>query len=230
MKAKLLEPTILSYFYIDPITKQSIFSIECLIRHLNDTYDGLKLCNFNSQKGLVNSYIDLDKRYPDIKPDILYSPFSLLSRMPIQQLQEVERSRTAAVTSRSIFNTDEQTVKNSEIMCGFTELSVLHNISAEHRSIGAMRFDNLSINILNINGCHIACYTRLQESHDKSDRYKVLPKQNLEPLQLCLLIMKNIEFYFGDSPKPIDLYQPATQTLSIASIAPQTAAPALLGG
>ncbi|MBT0716641.1 Lef-8 protein [Dolichomitus sp. PSUC_FEM 10030005] len=174
----------------DPRTAS--LSIECVFQTTIDSYDGLKLCNYCSQKGLANKNLNLNKRYAKLNPDIVASPFSLIGRAPVPQILELLKNPL-----------------DDKKLYGYCLMAILRNVSADHRNVGQMRFDNLSLNMLQMNCVCVGSYHTLQGTISEAcDKYKPLPPSNRVALSLLCVTKKNIEFTFDDNTKD-DLYHPA---------------------
>jgi len=182
------------------------FTIECIFQTINGNFEGQKFCNYSAQKGIANSYLDVHKRYAQYKPDLIASASTLFSRAPIAQIKELLQHRL----------TNSQTNK-PDALFGVCDMGILRNTSAEHRNVSMMRCDNLTLNMLQLNGAELAIYNILQNTLDRHNKYKILPEENLALLQLLLLCNKNIEFDFEHGGKR-DLYtsslshRPTTKT------------------
>lgn len=158
-----------------------ILSIEVFLLHENETYDGLKISNPESQKGLASTSLDLHTRYPLYKPHLVTSAFTILGRMPIAQLK------------RMFYNMEKnKNDKNSDILYGDNKMCVLRNVTSDHKNVNLMRFDNLTINMLQLNNAHMTIYTLLQKTFNEKNKF--LPMPNAQLLKLLLCLRKDIVF------------------------------------
>lgn len=166
---------------------------EVIVESQHQFYDGLKLSNTSSQKGIA---VPMPMAEDGI--DCMASIYSVIGRSPLMQLKEMRIGRENDI---------------SNMFCGKSSTAILKNIASDCKSIGFMKFDNLSINNLQMNGCNTAIYNILQRAYSPAERYKCLPAANKQLLQLFLMLKKNVEFTTTteiDSPKNItfDLYAP----------------------
>nr|WIE95395.1 hypothetical protein [Microctonus hyperodae filamentous virus] len=166
--------------------------IELILQHINTNYyDGFKLCNPESQKGLCNTRLNLRQRYGGCgggggKVDLIGSAFSILGRNAIGQMKKMNRDRqlTESVSSSSTTS-----------LVAPSEMCVLRNIASDHRNTSLMRLDNLMINMLQLNNCNMSLFTLLQTTtFDDDEKHEFLPKPNKDLLRLLLTCKKNIQF------------------------------------
>nr|QKN22494.1 putative protein 40 [Drosophila-associated filamentous virus] len=164
--------------------KNNILSVEFFIMHRNETYDGLKLCNPDSQKALVNTNLSLSERYPDYKPKMITSAFTLFGRMPIAQLLRMNFTACPSSSDQS----------SSQILYGDNAMCILKNITIDYKNVNQMRFDNLTINMLQLNNAQLTIYNLLQRSFHQSATGQLLPHSNANLLKLLLTLLKDVKF------------------------------------
>lgn len=175
--------TIQSYIFYDEAKKMKKLSIEVIFQHVNSTYDGLKLCNYACQKGICNNQLNIKSRHPNLpnNTQLVSSVFSILGRSPIMQLKEMQQNSAATP---------------SKPLVGECSMAVLKNSAFDHKSVNPMRFDNLTINIIQLNDCYLATHMIQQDPLAAPlDKKTFLPPLNREKLQLFLTTGKNIEFH-----------------------------------
>lgn len=153
-------------------------SIQIIIQHVNAKYCGIKFCNFSSQKGLADTHMDLSQRYAQHKPQLVSSIFSIFGRSPLTQIRELLNS--------NMFETTSEVKKKNKLLKGKCKMVVLRNVSTDHKNINLMRFDNLTINMLQLNDCNLTIYSLLQNSQDPCNKFVFLPKQNKDLLRMVL--------------------------------------------
>ncbi|CAH2100764.1 unnamed protein product [Euphydryas editha] len=172
-------------------TKRSQLQIDCYRQFAVTEYDGKKIRNVCGSKGLVNEQIDFTKKYNGVLqwnicngtsivnvPDIVVSPFSVLSRSPVPQIHELYKDTIAS---------------RGDCLQGYNSYNILNNLAAKHRNTTYMRFDNNTINMLGVNMCHKTIYHIVQQSLEHRDQYKVLPSRNRDILQFTTCLLKSIE-------------------------------------
>lgn len=192
--------TVQTYLYVGNNMKKKIsinnvaankyplkLSIEVLFQHVNDKYDGLKLCNYSCQKGIANVDLSIDEKLPQLAKqnvEVVASVFSILGRSPITQINEMSENcqSTAAAAAAAP-------------LIGKTSMEILKNVSSDHKNMASLRFDNLTINVVQVNDCYRATYCELQKAiQNEKEQKQFLPKLHREKTQLFLTTGKNIEF------------------------------------
>lgn len=176
--------------------KQSILEINVFCQFHQSHYDGKKITDFYGSKGLINEYLNFDEKYNHLKSkmnispsqpfdvDLVVSPSSILSRLPIPQISSILKQ-----------SKNRQDEFESKIVYGNMNFNILKNASFEHINTSLMRFDNNTSNMLNINKCPVTTYELLQQSHTNDcDKYKIMPQNNLNILDVLLVLRKNITF------------------------------------
>ncbi|WKA13522.1 MAG: RNA polymerase subunit lef-8 [Cotesia congregata filamentous virus 2] len=186
------------------IPKQSILEINVFCQFYQSHYDGKKITDFYGSKGLINEYLNFDEKYQHIKDkidpsassfpgDLIVSPSSILSRLPIPQISSILKQTKDRQSLSSTTNAQE-TNNNPKIVYGNMNFNILKNASFEHLNTSLMRFDNNTNNMLNINKCPMTTYELLQQSHNEQEKYKIMPQNSLNILEVLLVLRKNITF------------------------------------
>ncbi|CAJ2002099.1 RNA polymerase subunit lef-8 [Cotesia congregata filamentous virus 1] len=161
--------------------KKTILQIECYFQYVVNTYDGKKITNLCGSKGLVNENLNFKKKLKNYTnatmPDVIVSPFSVLSRAPVPQILEM---------------LDESERQGSTMVAGTNNANVLANSGFQHRNTTFMRFDNHTTNMLGTNGCFRTLYTIIQNSFPKAEQFTHLPQKNREIFQLLPCLKKSI--------------------------------------
>lgn len=149
-------------FYIDVVTRVKV-----------DFYDGFKISDQCSQKGLVVRQ-DLS-RHP-MKPQLIGSIFSIIGRSPIIELKMIAKNKL-------VFP------KMPNVLYGNYSFAVLKNISAVMKSFSPLKIDIYSVKILSTNGLHYTTFQLLQDAFGVLNRGKFLPAEN----QMAVGLLSNLK-------------------------------------
>lgn len=175
-----IDPKTIEYeFDVIHFKKKINFFLEIILtlRYRVPYYDGLKLANLSGQKGLtvfkdLSCYKSADGQR---HPDVMMSIYSVLSREPLPQLQEMFRDSE----TEPIFLNGKQIG-----YMGYSDFFILRNNANDFSISGLIKIDNLLSNCLVMNNLNSCLYTKIQDNLHPIERYKAFPKASLELLNL----------------------------------------------
>lgn len=162
----------------DDDKKRKKFYIDIVTRVKVDFYDGFKISDQCSQKGLVVRQ-DLSKH--PMKPQLIGSIFSIIGRSPIIELKCIAKKQVSFATM-------------PRILYGNYSFAVLKNISALMKSYSPLKIDIYSAKILSTNGLNYTMFQIQQDAFNMLDRGKFLPAENQAAVGLLSNLKIAIEY------------------------------------
>lgn len=159
--------------------KKKRLYIDLVTRARTDFYDGFKLSDQCSQKGLV---VRQDvSRYP-MKPQLVGSIFSIIGRSPIIELKSIAKNSVPCPPDLP------------NVLYGNYTFAVLKNISAVMKSFSPLKIDIYSSKILSTNGLHYTLYSIQQDAFKAGSRGVFLPDENQNAISLLSNLKIAIEY------------------------------------
>lgn len=156
--------------YIDVMTSTDV-----------DFYDGFKLSDACSQKGLVCQQ-DLSRH--KMNPDLAASVYSIIGRSPLSQLKLMKEHEI-------------DFPENNNILFANYTFTLLKNLSFPIKSNTSIKFDLYSKKILATNNLMHTIYEKEQESLPRNERSAFMPNDNAE--NVGILNNLKIGFCFSDT-------------------------------
>lgn len=143
-------------------------------------YDGFKLSDTCSQKGLVCQQ-DISRH--EMKPDLVASVYSIIGRSPLAQLKLLKINEI-------------NYPKDEKILFGNYTFSILKNLSFPIKSNTRIKFDLYSKKVLSTNNLLYTIHEKEQESLQPHDRNTFLPAENAQTVGI--LNNLKIGFHYTD--------------------------------
>lgn len=165
-------------FYIDVVTRVKV-----------DFYDGFKISDQCSQKGLV---VRQDLSQHPMKPQLIGSIFSIIGRSPIIELKSIAKNKLPFPGM-------------PKVLYGNYSFAVLKNISAVMKSYSPLKIDIYSAKILSTNGLNYTMYQIQQDAFSRLNRGKFLPAENQTAVGLLSNLKIAIEYKDSEGTRYMDM-------------------------
>lgn len=160
--------------YMSAVVKNKKIFIDIITSTNVDEYDGMKMSDQCSQKGLV---VKQDIKNFNIDTNVVGSLYSLVGRSPIIEMK--------CVAGQS----------KDEILNGNYPLYVLKNLTSNMKSFSPIKIDMYSAKIMLTNGISKGLYSLQQDAIPIAERGKFLPKESKNSLSIIGNCKVGVEFY-----------------------------------
>lgn len=158
----------------------------------NSFYDGLKVSNCSSQKGLfVQQNTDHYKKLGVREPTVIASIYSIFGRSPIISLKYMTKYMNSNNTKTGQF----------DILEGEDIFEILRNHTCSYKNDSLIKVDMLSSKILLTNGQSCTLYNLYQQSLQNSAAQQFLPKYNSELINFFNVLKVGFNFLDANGRK-----------------------------